>query len=154
LKWPNDVTLNGKKVAGMIIDASIESTRIENLILGVGINYKVNIKEIEKKIRGGENFYGAATLVSKNSSAKPSKLVQAFLEELEKILLLFDEGKSQTIITQWSKRSLTIGRNVSVSAPEGRISGKAIKLDKDGGLIIKQNSKSVRITAGDVTHQK
>jgi len=154
LKWPNDVTLNGKKIAGMIIDASIESTRIENLILGVGINFRVNPKQIEKRIKDGNNFYGVATLVGKNNEVKPAKLVQAFLEELERGLLLFEEGKTQSIVEQWSKRSSTIGKNVRVSAPEGKISGKAIKLDKDGGLIIKQDSKSLRITAGDVIHQR
>ena len=154
LKWPNDITLNGKKVAGMIIDASIESTQIENLILGVGINFRVNPKQIEKKIKSGGNFYGVDTLVDKDSPARPSKLVQAFLEELERMLLLFDQDKTQLIISQWSKKSSTIGRNVSVSAPDGKASGKAVKLDKDGGLIIRQNSKLLKITAGDVVHQK
>lgn len=154
LKWPNDITLNGKKIAGMIIDASIESTQIKDLILGVGINFRVNPRQIEKRIRSGSNFYGVGTLVDENNTAKPAKLVQAFLEELERILSLFDGDKTHTIIRQWSKKSSTIGRNVSVSAPEGKISGRAIKLDKDGGLIIKQNSRSVKITAGDVIHQK
>jgi len=38
LKWPNDITINGKKIAGMLIDLDIESNKIKNLILGVGIN--------------------------------------------------------------------------------------------------------------------
>ncbi|MGI0004445.1 MAG: biotin--[acetyl-CoA-carboxylase] ligase, partial [Candidatus Nitrosotenuis sp.] len=95
-----------------------------------------------------------ATLVEESNKAKPAKLVQAFLEELERALSLFDADKTQSIISQWSKKSSTIGRIVSVSTPEGRISGKAVKLDRDGGLIIKRNSKSIKITAGDVIHQK
>lgn len=46
LKWPNDVTIKGKKVAGMLIDVSIESNKIKNLVLGVGINFKVNSSQI------------------------------------------------------------------------------------------------------------
>ncbi len=154
LKWPNDITLNGRKVAGMIIDASIESTQIKDMILGIGINFRVNPRQIEKRIKGGSNFYGVATLVEESSPAKPAKLVQVFLEELERIMSLFDGDKTQSIISQWSKKSSTIGRNVSVFTPKGKISGRAIKLDKDGGLVIKQNSKSIKITAGDVIHQK
>ena len=41
LKWPNDITIKGKKVAGILVDTSIESNKIESLILGVGINFKI-----------------------------------------------------------------------------------------------------------------
>ena len=41
VKWPNDITLKRKKVAGIIIDASFQSNVIENIIIGVGINYKI-----------------------------------------------------------------------------------------------------------------
>ncbi|MEO9309102.1 MAG: biotin--[acetyl-CoA-carboxylase] ligase [Nitrososphaera sp.] len=152
LKWPNDLTLNGKKVAGMIIDASIESTRIESLVLGVGINFRVDPSQIEKKIRHGPNFYGVSTLVNQKNRTKPSKLVQSFLEELETVLAFFASDKTQHIINQWMKKSSTIGSTVSVITQGNTVSGKAVKLDNDGALIIKQNSKSIRVTTGDVIY--
>jgi BirA family biotin operon repressor/biotin-[acetyl-CoA-carboxylase] ligase len=152
LKWPNDLTFKGKKVAGIIIDASIESTRIESLVLGVGINFRVDPSQIEKKIKRDPNFYGVATLVDQKDKTKPAKLVQSFLEEFEKILILFASDKIQAIINQWMKRSSTIGRPVSITTPDETIVGRAVKLDKDGALIVKQNSKSIRVTAGDVIY--
>ena len=62
LKWPNDLTIKGKKVAGMLVDVSLESNKIENLVLGVGINFDVNVKQIEKSLKGTSNFYGVASL--------------------------------------------------------------------------------------------
>jgi BirA family transcriptional regulator, biotin operon repressor / biotin---[acetyl-CoA-carboxylase] ligase len=150
LKWPNDVTLKGKKVAGMIIDASVESSQIESLVLGVGINYKINPIEVEKRIKSNGNFYGVATLIS-NNNTKPSTLIQAFLEELEKSLSLLNTN-SQKIILQWVKNSSTIGRNVSVSTSSGTIIGKAVKIDKDGSLIIRQNNERRRILVGDIVY--
>ena len=47
VKWPNDVVIKGKKVAGMIVDASIQSNLIESMVLGVGINFKVDTKHLE-----------------------------------------------------------------------------------------------------------
>jgi BirA family biotin operon repressor/biotin-[acetyl-CoA-carboxylase] ligase len=62
LKWPNDLTIKGKKVAGMLVDASFESNRIENLVLGVGINFKMDVKKIEKMLKKTPNYYGVASL--------------------------------------------------------------------------------------------
>ena len=62
LKWPNDITINSKKVAGILVDASLESNMIENIVLGVGVNFDINSKEIEKKLKNTPNFYGATTL--------------------------------------------------------------------------------------------
>lgn len=153
LKWPNDLTLDGKKVAGIIIDASIESTKIESVIVGVGINFKINPKEIEAKIKKKDNFYGVNTLV-KNDTVKPASLVKLFLEELENILLDLEANKPQSIIRQWVKNSSTIGRNITVDTLGSKISGKAVGLDKDGSLLVKQGSKITRITSGDISYQK
>jgi BirA family biotin operon repressor/biotin-[acetyl-CoA-carboxylase] ligase len=154
LKWPNDVTLNGKKIAGMIIDAKVESSRIESLILGVGVNFRTNPKEIEKKIKPKENFYGVSTLLKKTDKTKPAELVQSFLEELEKILSSLNDEKTRSIIAQWTKRSSTIGRAVTIDTHDGKVAGNAIKLDKDGSLIVRQGSKQIKVTVGDVTYKK
>ncbi|HET8719403.1 MAG TPA: biotin--[acetyl-CoA-carboxylase] ligase, partial [Candidatus Nitrosotenuis sp.] len=149
LKWPNDVTLNGDKVAGIVIDATVESSNVENMILGIGINFRVNPKEIEKRIVKKQNFYGVGTLVDNNSDERPSKLVQSFLEELEKTL----ERLDNTIISKWTKRSSTIGRNVTISTQNGKIAGIATRLDRDGSLIVSQGSRQSKITVGDVSYR-
>ncbi|NJK78053.1 MAG: biotin--[acetyl-CoA-carboxylase] ligase [Nanoarchaeota archaeon] len=152
LKWPNDITINGKKVAGMLVDATIESNKIENMILGVGINYNVDIKQIEKLLKNTQNFYGAASLSEQNKIIKPVLLVQSFLIELEEIYNLLNNGESKKIIKDWIKKSSTIGQNIEVDTENGKIKGKAAKIDDDGALIISVNNKNKRITSGDIIH--
>lgn len=152
LKWPNDLTIRGKKVAGIIIDASIESTRIESIVVGVGINFKIKPKEIEHRIKQKGNFYGVETLV-RDDKTKPVKLVKAFLEELEDILQELERGKAQSIIAQWTKKSSTIGRQITVNSSGTKTTGKAIRLDRDGTLVIKSGTKTRWITSGDISHQ-
>lgn len=154
LKWPNDVMLNGKKVAGIVIDASIESTEIENIVIGIGINFKINPKEVESKLKTKENFSGATTLVKKTDNVRPVKLVQSFLEEFERILELLDDNKTQAIITRWTKRSSTIGKHVLIHTLEKDVNGIAIKIDRDGSLIIKQDSNLIKVAVGDVSYKK
>ena len=150
LKWPNDVTLNRKKVAGMLVDLSLASNNIENLILGVGINYKIDITQLEKTIKKTGNYYGVTSIVSKKEDGNPVKLMQTFLVELEKICSELEQDKYKKIIKAWVKKSSTIGKNTSVSTSSGKITGKAVRIDDDGALVISHKNKNHRVLVGDV----
>jgi len=150
LKWPNDVNIGGKKVAGMLVDLSIESNEIENLILGVGINFKIDSKKLEKSLKNTENFYGVSSLCKTTENTSPIKLVQSFLFELEKIYDLLNRNKSRQIIKGWTKRSSNIGKLTTVVTSEGKIKGKATKIDTDGALVLTRGRNSHRVLVGDV----
>ena len=152
LKWPNDITIKGKKVAGMLVDVSLESNKIENLVLGVGINFDVNVKQIEKLLKGTPNFYGVASLSEQKQDVKPIKLVQTFLVELEKIYIALNAKQTKKIISEWSARSSTIGKNVELNTIDTKIKGKAVKIDEDGALIVSENNKTHKVIAGDIIH--
>jgi len=152
LKWPNDLTIKGKKLAGMLIDASFESNKIENLVLGVGINFNVNVKEIEKVLKKTPNFYGVSSLNDQKNKTSQIELIQSFLLELEKVYEELNNNQIKKIIIEWTKRSSTIGKKVEMNTLNGKISGKAIKIDEDGGLIIKDKNKTNKVFAGDIVH--
>ena len=145
VKWPNDVILNGKKVAGMIVDANIESNMIENMILGVGINFKVDVKSLEKQLVRTENFYGITSLLPLTNNNNPILLIQRFLYELEKIITLLEVGKSDLIIQRWEKISNTIGKRITVNTNDGKITGLAKKINTDGSLSIIKNGETVKL---------
>ena len=151
VKWPNDITIDDKKVAGMLIDTSIQGNKVENLVLGIGINFAVNIQQIEKRLKKSPNFYGVTSLFpEKNSPSKIELLVQ-FLLELEKVINSLIKGKNAQIIRDWSKHTNMFGKAISVNTGNGKISGIAKKIDSDGALIIKTGTKNRRIFVGDVT---
>lgn len=152
LKWPNDVTLKGKKVAGVLVDTSIISNEIENVVLGIGINFKIKPHELASTIKKTPNFYGVTTLVKKNERALP--LVQQFLYELENVFQLINSRRIKKIKSEWTKRSSTIGRNVSIITGEGTVNGKAVKIDSDGALIISKGKKAEKILVGDITYDQ
>ncbi|HMK33121.1 MAG TPA: biotin--[acetyl-CoA-carboxylase] ligase [Nitrosopumilaceae archaeon] len=150
LKWPNDVTVNGKKVAGTLVDASVESGKIDYLILGIGINFKINPVEIEKIIKHTPNYYGVATLLKKNENTSPIKLVQRFLFELERLYHISLKKEPRFLIQQWAKRSSTIGKSITITLPNGMLRGKALRVDDDGALVISNKGKTQRIIVGDI----
>lgn len=151
LKWPNDVTIKGKKVAGILIDASVESNKIDYLIIGIGINFKINPGTISKSIK--QKNYGITTLVNKDQSASPVELIQQFLLELEKTYNKVLTGTIGTIRKEWIKKSSTIGKNVTVTTTTGTLKGKAVGIDKTGALLLSSKGKVQRILAGDITYK-
>ena len=152
LKWPNDVTIKGKKVAGILVDASLESNKIESLVLGVGINFDVNVKQIEKLLKDTPNFYGVASLNNQKHNNKPIHLIQTFLVELEKIYNSLNTKQIKKILSEWTKRSSTIGKQVELNTTDSKIKGKAIKIEEDGSLIVSDNNKNHKVIAGDIIH--
>jgi BirA family transcriptional regulator, biotin operon repressor / biotin---[acetyl-CoA-carboxylase] ligase len=151
LKWPNDVTVNNKKVAGILIDAAVESGKIDHLILGVGINFKINPAEIEKMIKHTANYYGVTTLLKKNDITNPVKLIQRFLLELEKLYQISLKKEPGFFIREWTRRSSMIGKSVSIKLPDEKLSGKALRIDNDGALVISNKGKTRRVIVGDIS---
>ncbi|HEU5487409.1 MAG TPA: biotin--[acetyl-CoA-carboxylase] ligase [Candidatus Nitrosotalea sp.] len=150
LKWPNDITIKGNKVAGILIDASVESNKIDYLIIGIGINFKINPSTVSKSIK--QKKYGITTLVTKDQDTSPVELVQQFLAELEKTYNCIVSGNVGTIRKEWMKRSSTIGKNVTITTTTGTLKGKVTGIDKTGALALSRNGKVQRVLAGDMTY--
>ncbi|MGI0073913.1 MAG: biotin--[acetyl-CoA-carboxylase] ligase [Nitrosotalea sp.] len=151
LKWPNDVMLNNKKVAGILVDASVESNQIDYIVIGVGINFKIEPKTIAKLINKERNEI--TTLVNQNENADPVLFLQVFLFELERLYNKLITNNIKEIKSEWKKRSSTLGKNVTISTPSGQIKGKAVRLDDDGALVISQRGRIQRLLVGDVSYR-
>ncbi len=152
LKWPNDLTIKGKKIAGILIDASIESNKIDYIIIGIGINFKIKPEIVTKSIKSQKN-YDITTLIKKDQNANPIELVQQFLFELEQSYNSVVSDAIGQIRKEWSKRSSTIGKNITATTTTGILKGKAIGIDKTGALLLSNKGKVQRLLAGDITYK-
>ena len=86
-----------------------------------------------------------------DDTTNPLKIVQNFFSELEKIIVLLDQGETSKIIQRWEKISSTIGKKVSVKTNDGIITGLAKKINSDGSLNIVKNGKVQRLLVGDIS---
>jgi len=150
VKWPNDITLNGKKVAGMLVDASFQANNIDYLILGIGINFDIDAKKIEKRLSKSANFYGVNSLRKKDDSTPPKILLREFLVQFEKILMQLNKGEKAKIVKEWTKKADKIGKKISINTSDGKISGVAQGIDNDGALKLKTSKGMKKIFVGDV----
>ena len=150
VKWPNDITLKGKKVAGMLVDASFQANNIDYLILGIGINFDIDSKKIEKRLSKSPNFYGVNSLRKKDDETPPKLLLKEFLMQFEKILLQLNRGEKSKIVKEWMKRTDSTGRKITINTSDGKIFGISQGIDNDGALKLKTSKGVKKIFVGDV----
>ena len=150
VKWPNDITLNGKKVAGMLVDASFQANNIDYLILGIGINFDIDSKKIEKKLSKSPNFYGVNSLRKKDDDTPPKILLREFLVQFEKILTQLNKGDNAKIVKEWTKKADKIGKRITINTSDGKISGISQGIDNDGALKLKTSKGVKKIFVGDI----
>ncbi|MCL4550780.1 MAG: biotin--[acetyl-CoA-carboxylase] ligase [Bacteroidetes bacterium] len=144
LKWPNDVLIGKKKIAGILIESTSKGNKISKLVVGIGIN--VNQPNFPGK------FDIPPTSVRKefHSLVSREKLLSEVLNNFESIL---DEAKEdyKKILNDWRSRCKMIGEKVKVVDEEKSRFGLFEDIDDDGFLILKQGDKREKIHYGDVS---
>lgn len=136
LKWPNDLMVGDEKVGGIIAQA-IGS----GVVLGIGINTAMSKDELPVNT--------ATSLELKNfTRLNRNQILGSILNSLENTLTLWGNGDS--LLTEYSKLSATLGRVVRAELPGGEaLSGHAVGISESGELILDNN---LRVSAGDIIH--
>ena len=135
IKWPNDIYINDKKVCGILTEAIAQFNTIENVIIGVGIDANFDYEEFPEVLKED-----STTLKEElGEEVDINYLIKIFLEEFEKIGVLFTEGEFEKILKEWRKRSYTIGKIVEVKEPFNKTyDAYVIGVDKDGALVVEK----------------
>ncbi|MDT3699709.1 MAG: biotin--[acetyl-CoA-carboxylase] ligase [Thermincola sp.] len=148
IKWPNDVLVNQRKVAGILIEMSAEIDRINYLVLGIGVNVSLDGTSIP-----GELANVATSLEAENKlKVTRVELLAALLNNLDKLYEDFLAGKFKQILNSWKEMSVTLNRRVKVISGSEVEEGVASDLDEDGALVLlKSDGSRKRILSGDVS---
>lgn len=150
IKWPNDVLVNEKKVCGILAETEAELDQVHYVVLGIGINVNLDQEDFPPEL-----MQTATSLkIEKGETVSRLQLLQALLKELEGLYLtfLFERGGVEEIRKQWKKLNVTLGREVKVSFLNQSYQGKAVDLDPEGALLVREpDGKLHRFHAGDVT---
>jgi BirA family transcriptional regulator, biotin operon repressor / biotin---[acetyl-CoA-carboxylase] ligase len=159
LKWPNDVLAGGRKLAGILAEASGDT-----VVIGIGVNVSTGPAELPEPGPGSL----PATSVYAEGLRTGRPVVLDRVQLLSGILLAFerrciawrnDHGKVHAIRAEYRELCTTVGREVRVEQPGGQVlSGKAVDVDPDGRLVVlvpsppPGRSARVAVAAGDVIH--
>jgi len=142
VRWPNDLLLAGRKVAGILTEAASGAQGILHVVAGIGIN--VNQTEFHEEIRERATSLALAT----GSPREREPLLEALLARLNHWYAVYREVGFGPARSAWCRNSATLGEWVA----SGReIAGTAVDLDEDGALVVRTASGVLkRVVAGEI----
>lgn len=149
LKWPNDVMVKGKKVAGILLDLSAEAETVNYAVIGIGINANFDAARLRLEREGRPAV--TSLLDELGHDVDRLRMTGLLLERLEKSFLLLEGKGPSTIVAMWCKRTDMLGRKVRVEQQGRVISGMAKDMADDGSLVIATTEGDINVVSGDVT---
>lgn len=147
LKWPNDVLLNGGKLAGILLESIGQGGRIDHLAIGIGVNLvsAPGSNDVEP---------GALRPVSLLSEAGANVSAESFLDHLA---TAYDQWERQfstigfePIRTAWLAHAARLGEVITARMPTERFTGTFVDVDKEGHLVLETAKGRRTIPAADV----
>jgi BirA family transcriptional regulator, biotin operon repressor / biotin---[acetyl-CoA-carboxylase] ligase len=147
IKWPNDILVRGRKLAGVLTESSGDSTRIEFVILGIGVNLNYPCSLMPEAIR--QRATSIVELTQKNVSREA--FVRRLIQDLDRCYGELEEGGFDPLATRWEARFGFRGKKVRVDMTDRVLIGRAKGIDRDGALLLEDEmGECQRVVAGDV----
>jgi BirA family biotin operon repressor/biotin-[acetyl-CoA-carboxylase] ligase len=147
LKWPNDVLVDGAKLAGILIELQGDASGPSAVVIGVGLNLA-----LPAAVR--DAIDQPATDLAQSAAAVPGRnvLFAALLDELHTALTAFARDGFKPFAREWERLHAHQGQRVTATLPDGRtLTGVARGVAEDGALLIEAGGKTQRLISGDVS---
>jgi BirA family biotin operon repressor/biotin-[acetyl-CoA-carboxylase] ligase len=134
LKWPNDVLVAGRKIAGILLETRGERV----LVIGVGVNVA------QRRLPPELAPLATSVVLAGGRPVDPGALLSAVLDAFDAWRARLEREGFEPVRARWSELSETLGRRVQV----GAVSGRALRLDADGALVLGDGPMLQRVVAG------
>lgn len=145
IKWPNDILINGRKLAGILIESELSGRSVKYALVGPGVNVNFDIEE-------SSEIADIATSLKRELGHETSReeLLASILNQFEALYQRAAGGGE--VLREWRSRLETLGRRIKVTFGGQVEEGVAEDVDTDGNLILlRADGSRVAIEAGEVT---
>jgi BirA family biotin operon repressor/biotin-[acetyl-CoA-carboxylase] ligase len=147
LRWPNDLIINNKKAAGVLVEARSAAEKPEFVILGIGLNVNQTVFPGELKDK--------ATSLSSETEAKTSRaaILFALSAEFDTLYPSFLKSGLSPFIEELNSRFDILGKRVTLDCPGETVYGTALKIGLDGSLVIKKDDgATLSVISGSIVN--
>ena len=147
IKWPNDLLLDGKKVAGILTELQAELDQVHHVIIGIGIDVQQSPSDFPSELRKSAT---SLKMALGHPVDRPS-LATSLLRELDHDYARILDREFKELAEEWESRCSTLGQHVSIEVGARTLRGRAESLNPNGALLIRtDHGRLERVTGGDV----
>jgi BirA family biotin operon repressor/biotin-[acetyl-CoA-carboxylase] ligase len=145
IKWPNDVLIGGRKLAGILAEAAVHRGALQFVVVGFGVNMKPAAypPELTSRVTSIE----AETSRPADRAVMLAEIIAAMGERYADLRA----GRFDAILSAWRELASSLqGAHVEWDSPAGCVRGRAYDIDRDGALLVRVGGKVLRVIAGEV----
>ncbi len=151
IKWPNDILIRRRKVAGILTELNAELDQVKYIVLGIGVDVNLAANEFPAELKAVATSIRAET----GNEISRAELAVTILRELDRDYTRVRNGKFAELADDWEAQCSTIGQNVSIRMGDRVIRGRAESLSPEGALLVRTEHGHLEpIIGGDVTLEK
>lgn len=151
IKWPNDILVGGKKVAGILTELSAELDRIKYVLVGIGVDVNLTVQDFSPELRP----HATSLRIELGKPVDRVELAAAVLQQLDREYARVLAGEFSAVADDWEKHCTTLGQRLVVHLGARRLCGRAEALGEDGALLLRtEHGHLERIVGGDVRVEK
>lgn len=137
IKWPNDIILNQKKVAGILTEMTGELMKVEYITLGIGINVNSEVEDFPEDIAQK----ASSLKIEEKRHFERKKIVSGIVNNFEKLYTDFLEKGSISVSVEICKaNSILLGKEIRVISRKGEALRKAVDINEDGELVVEDEA--------------
>jgi len=144
LKWPNDVLVNNKKIAGILLELVGDPADVCHVVLGIGIN--VNMRVASEVDQAWTSVY-----LESGVAINRNVLVSKLNDSLRIYLKRHAESGFSAIQSEWEQNHLWQGREVSLIAGVHQVNGTVMGIDQQGALRMNVNGEEKVFSGGELS---
>jgi BirA family transcriptional regulator, biotin operon repressor / biotin---[acetyl-CoA-carboxylase] ligase len=149
VKWPNDLVVNGRKVGGMLTEASIDTEHVRTLVFGLGLNVNAARNRFPKALKDTASSLRSEAGRGFHLHELTAETIDIILKGYKECL---DKLDSKTLKRYWNPLDALKGKQVIAKSGKEIVKGKASGIDDSGALLIKLRNGRIRAhSSGDVT---
>lgn len=146
LKWPNDVLIHGRKIAGILIELSTLRGSKPSAIIGIGLNLRLPSDAVVESATGVTDL--ASCLAAPPG---PNQLLADVLAQLDHFLDLYATAGFAALRAAWMQRNAFADLPVRILGEAEALSGTCVGVDEDGALLLKASDGLRRVLSGEVS---